>query len=154
MVGYSSVTCSRIVRVCGAADNLAFDVTLDRPTAEANLPEQNGRRTVSGRLYVFLSQRDAGEPMRGPSWFQPEPFFAVDVRDVQPGESRRIDASAEGYPEASTNCPPASTGCRRSWITIFIIRTRVRGPEIFIALSPRSKLSRTRRTPSHSCSIM
>lgn len=90
---------------CGAADNLAFDVTLDRAVAETQLPEQNGRRAVSGRLFVFLSQRDRGEPMRGPSWFQPEPFFAVDVRDVHPGETRRVDATADGYPDRLDKLP-------------------------------------------------
>ncbi|HVU88517.1 MAG TPA: alpha/beta hydrolase [Pirellulales bacterium] len=90
---------------CEAAENLAFDVTLDRAAAEASLPETNGHRAVSGRLYVFLSQRETGEPVRGPSWFQPEPFFGVDVRDVQPGEMRRIDGTANGYPEPLDKLP-------------------------------------------------
>jgi S-formylglutathione hydrolase FrmB len=54
----------------------------------------------TGRLFVFLSRRDRGEPMMGPNWFSPEPFFAVDVKDFQPGQTRTIDASAEGYPKS------------------------------------------------------
>ena len=96
---------SASVGAARAADELAFDVTLDRATAEGQLPERDGKRLVSGRLYVFLSQRELREPMRGPSWFQPEPFFAVDVHDVAPGAVCRVDRSADGYPEALDKLP-------------------------------------------------
>ncbi|HEY4313295.1 MAG TPA: alpha/beta hydrolase-fold protein [Pirellulales bacterium] len=88
-----------------AAEGVTFAVTLDRATAERQLPEQDGRRTVSGRLYVFLSQREVREPMRGPSWFQAEPFFGVDVQNVAPGDVLHVDARADGYPEALDKLP-------------------------------------------------
>jgi len=87
-----------------AAERLGFSVTLDRAVAEQALPAQEGRRAVSGRLYVFLSQRD-GEPMQGPNWFRPEPFFAVDVRDVEPGATRIVDDAADGFPDAMSKLP-------------------------------------------------
>lgn len=84
---------------------LAFQVTLDAKAAQAALPEQGGQRAASGRLYVFLSQRDVGQPISGPNWFHPEPFFGVDVRDVGPGETRRVDDSADGFPGRLSKLP-------------------------------------------------
>jgi hypothetical protein len=88
-----------------AAESLGFVVTLDRQTAEIALPERGGKRTVAGRLYVFLSQRGNNDPMRGPNWFQPEPFFGVDVRDVPPGAMCTIDDAADGFPEPLSKLP-------------------------------------------------
>jgi len=51
-----------------------------------------------GRLFVFLSQR-TGEPRFGPNWFQPEPFFAVDVRRFAAGQTRLVDETADSFPD-------------------------------------------------------
>ena len=55
----------------------SFEVTLDSQIAS---------EPVSGRLLVFLAKRNP-TPINGPSWFDPEPFFAVDVNDLKPGLS-------------------------------------------------------------------
>jgi len=89
----------------GAETTHRIVVTLDRATAERELPEHDGRRAVSGRLYVFLSQREVGEPMRGPNWFQPEPFFGVDVQDVTPGAAIVVDDTADGFPAPLSQLP-------------------------------------------------
>ena len=39
-----------------------------------------------------------GEPRKGPNWFQPKPFFAIDARDWKPGEPLGIGADAAGFP--------------------------------------------------------
>lgn len=39
----------------------------------------------SGRTYLFFS-KDQSEPRKGPNWFRPEPFVALDVANVRPGE--------------------------------------------------------------------
>jgi hypothetical protein len=86
--------------LAGAATTRAaieFDVTLDPAVA---------RQLVSGRLYVFLSPRPVQEPRDGPNWFSPEPFFAVDVKDFQPGTSRRLNDAADGFPERLSKLPP------------------------------------------------
>lgn len=74
---------------------IRFEVTLDRAAA---------KEPVSGRLYVFLSKREK-EPMRGPNWFAPEPFFRLDVNRFQPGETRVVDDSAEGFPDVLSRTP-------------------------------------------------
>ena len=88
-----------------SGEKLAFIVTLDRQAAERALPEASGNRAVSGRLYVFLSQRGSRDPMNGPNWFQPEPFFGVDVRDVVAGGTCRVDDSADGFPASLAELP-------------------------------------------------
>ena len=122
-----------------AADEPAFVVTLDRATAEGQFPDRDGKRLVSGRLYVFLSQREVREPMRGPSWFQPEPFFAVDVRNVAPGGVCRVDRTADGYPESLDKLPAGKYRARRFWTTISIIRTSRAASATFIARRARSR---------------
>lgn len=91
-------------RLC-SAEGPSFDVTLDQQTAQATLAEQKAAPRVTGRLYVFLSQR-GGEPMTGPSWFQPEPFYGIDVRDVPPGATMRVDDTADGFPDKLSKLPP------------------------------------------------
>lgn len=73
------------------AAELVFRVTLDPQVAQS---------PIAGRLFVFLSSSNASEPRLGPNWFSPEPFFGQDVEDFQPGASRNIDKSADGYPAA------------------------------------------------------
>jgi len=87
-----------------AEDGIQFAITLDRAIAEQTLLPQEGRRAVSGRLYVFFSQR-GGQPISGPNWFKPEPFAGAEVRDVQPGDTRKIDASAAAFPDSLAKLP-------------------------------------------------
>jgi len=56
-------------------------------------------KPISGRVYVMLAAGDSKvEPRLGPNWFNPQPFFARDVKDWKPGEPARIDDSADGFP--------------------------------------------------------
>ncbi len=54
--------------------------------------------SYSGRVYVMLSLRAAGEPRFGPSWSATEPFYAIDVVDWKPEAPLVIDDSALGFP--------------------------------------------------------
>ena len=80
-----------------AAEKLAFEVTLDRSVAEAG---------ITGRLFVFLSQQTDREPRFGPNWYSPEPFFGVEVRSFEPGQTRRVDDSADGFPGPLSTLTP------------------------------------------------
>jgi S-formylglutathione hydrolase FrmB len=82
-----------------AAEPLRFSVRLDAAVAP---------QPLSGRLYVFLSQRPGGEPRFGPDWFNPEPFFGLDVEKMQPGTSRRLDDRADGFPGPLSKLPPGA----------------------------------------------
>ncbi len=78
------------------AEPLKFRVRLDADVA---------RQPVTGRLFVFLSTRRS-QPRFGPDWFRPEPFFAVDVEQFQPGTSRDLDGQADGFPAPLPQLPP------------------------------------------------
>lgn len=54
--------------------------------------------SYSGRVYVMLSLREAGEPRLGPFWFAPEPFYAIDVVDWKPEAPLVIEDTALGFP--------------------------------------------------------
>jgi hypothetical protein len=90
---------SLLLLVSGAracAEPLSFEVRLDERVTQA---------PVTGRLLVFLSQKENQEPRLGPEWFQPEPFFGLDVQDFAPGESRTIDDKADAFPEKLSKLP-------------------------------------------------
>ncbi len=54
-------------------------------------------KKVSGRVLVFFSKRNRS-PVTGPNWFAPEPFYGIDVKNVEPADSIVIDDSAAGFP--------------------------------------------------------
>ncbi len=62
----------------------------------------------TGRVYVMLSRRPMTEPPVGPNWFQPEPFFARDVKDWKPGETIGVGADALGFPMPLAKLPKGS----------------------------------------------
>lgn len=61
---------------------------------------------VSCRVYVILDKAIHRTPRYGPSIFNPEPFFAIDVKDWKPGETIVIDNNALGYPVNLDRIPP------------------------------------------------
>jgi hypothetical protein len=79
-----------------AAEPLRFRVRLDPSVAD---------RPITGRLYVFLSQRST-QPRFGPDWFRPEPFFGDDVERFEPGGTRQIDSGSDGFPAPLSNLRP------------------------------------------------
>ncbi|HUT92733.1 MAG TPA: alpha/beta hydrolase-fold protein [Thermoguttaceae bacterium] len=80
-----------------SAEPIQFRVWLDGAAA---------KEPIAGRLYVFVSQRMRGEPRFGPDWFQPEPFFGLDVATFQPGTSCQIDDRADGFPDKLSRLRP------------------------------------------------
>ncbi len=56
-------------------------------------------RPFSGRVYVMLSARDPGGLPNGPNWFRPEPFFARDVTNWNPGEPLALGADSLAFPK-------------------------------------------------------
>ncbi|MDZ4820098.1 MAG: alpha/beta hydrolase-fold protein [Planctomycetota bacterium] len=76
------------------------------PKIRVTLPEGVSERPVSGRLYLFLSQKPFGMPMRSLDWFSPEPFYSVRIDGFAPGESRAIDDSAAGFPDKLSTLKP------------------------------------------------
>ena len=74
---------------------ISFDVTL---------AESIESKPVSGRLLLFFSKQSP-QPMMGPNWFGPEPFFGIDVKNVKPGDVLTIDEKTPGCPGTFDNVP-------------------------------------------------
>ena len=67
---------------------LEFRLTFDRSVSA---------QPFTGRVYVMLFKQDVKELRSGPNWFQPDPFFAQDVKDWQPGQPLVLDGKALGF---------------------------------------------------------
>jgi pimeloyl-ACP methyl ester carboxylesterase len=80
-------------RVCGEE----FRITLDKKV----FPQP-----VSGRILVVLSKEKNQQPPGGPSWFNPDPFFALDVKELPPGQAVVLDDKALGFPGPLTKQAP------------------------------------------------
>ncbi|MGH7172718.1 MAG: alpha/beta hydrolase-fold protein [Gemmataceae bacterium] len=75
---------------------LEFRLTFDRGVSA---------RPFTGRVYVMLFKQDAKELRSGPSWFHPDPFFAKDVKDWQPGQPLVLDGKSRGFPVTMDKVP-------------------------------------------------
>jgi pimeloyl-ACP methyl ester carboxylesterase len=63
-------------------------------------------KPVTARVYVMLATPGSpGEPRLGPDWFQPQPFYALDVTDWKPGTPLRVGSQAMGYPGPVSELP-------------------------------------------------
>ena len=77
----------------------------EKPAVEVTLADGVTQQAITGRLYVYLTQSNAGEQRNGPNWFDPEPFFRLDVKDFAPGQQRVVDDSAAGFPDVLSKLP-------------------------------------------------
>src|SRR3954463_4392139 len=70
---------------------LAFEVTYDAGVRPG---------PISARVYVMLgpAQGGKGEPRKGPDWFPPRPFCAVEAKEGKAGEPLRVGPDAVGFP--------------------------------------------------------
>jgi hypothetical protein len=79
-----------------------FALASSVPAAELEFhlrfPASKRAEPFTGRVYVMLTAVDTKQLLGGPNWFRPEPFFAVDVKDVKPGAAMVIDKKALGHP--------------------------------------------------------
>jgi S-formylglutathione hydrolase FrmB len=78
---------------------LEFQVSFDRTVSPA---------PFSGRVYVLLSKEAHRQPPAGPNWFNPDPFFARDVRDWKPGEQVVLGGDCLGFPDPLPTVPKGS----------------------------------------------
>lgn len=60
--------------------------------------------TLQGRLYVMLTQRPM-PPIGGPNWFNPEPFFAIEVENWKAGETIVVGDDATGMTGPPSTVP-------------------------------------------------
>ncbi len=82
----------------------------------------------AGRLYVFVSQREEREPRLGPDWFNPEPFFGLDVAAPRPGDAIVVDDRADGYPASLSRLAPGDYRVQALLATNPDVQDHARGP--------------------------
>jgi S-formylglutathione hydrolase FrmB len=75
---------------------LEFHLTFDRAISS---------QPFTGRVYVMLSRQAVQDLRSGPNWFRPDPFFALDVKDWEPGRPRVLGPGALGYPMPPAQVP-------------------------------------------------
>jgi hypothetical protein len=121
------VTVARVLAVLLAAAITTSSPAAARPAAPLHfaVTYRSGiTDTYTGRVYVMLSTSDRGEPREGPSWFRPEPFFALDVEDWKPETPLVFDDQALGYPG-----PPASIEAG-TWRIQAVMRCNLDSPTV------------------------
>lgn len=79
--------------------------------------------TFTGRVYVMLGQ-GRQEPRFGPAWFNPAPFFGLDVVDWKAATPLVIDDSAHGFPDIMSVTPDGE------WILQAVLRRDLDSPSI------------------------
>jgi hypothetical protein len=87
------------VSALAQARPLEFRLTFDR---------QVSTQPFTGRVYVMLFKQDVKELRPGPDWFHPDPFFAKDVKDWQPGQPLVLDGKSLGFPATMDKTPKAT----------------------------------------------
>ncbi len=64
---------------------------------------------ATGRLVVYLirdgAQVGPASPADGPFWYDPQPLYGIDVRDLKPGEAAGIDDSATAFGPKLSDLP-------------------------------------------------
>ncbi len=76
---------------------VAQSATKTKFSVQIKLSNDLETEPVSGRLFLFFS-KGMQDPMQGPNWFSPEPFFGKDVTDVKPGDVVTMDQELSGCP--------------------------------------------------------
>ena len=77
--------------------------------------------SYTGRVYLMFTQ-GWGQPRFGPSWFNTEPFFAVDVDQWKPGEPLTFDDNAHSFPK------PLSKLSKSDWNVQAVMRLNQNSP--------------------------
>lgn len=87
-----------IVAALLAADmSLAQSSVSTKVAFRIKLDQQVATEPISGRILLFFS-KGMKDPMSGPNWFSPEPFFGKDVVDMKPGDEIVLDNQIRGFP--------------------------------------------------------
>jgi S-formylglutathione hydrolase FrmB len=90
ILGFLSCLCSlSLTEPCDAQAPTAFHVTLSKQVAT---------QPVTGRVFVFITANPQRSPMQGPNWFSPEPFAALEVKDLRPDGTVIVDDQADCFP--------------------------------------------------------
>ncbi|MBY0522887.1 MAG: hypothetical protein K2R98_05795 [Gemmataceae bacterium] len=100
-------TCARVTALLGVVLFLSTAVAADPRPLEFRLrfDKAQSDKPFTGRVYVLLTKQDTKTLPGGFNWFQPEPIFARDVKDWQPGDTISIGADSLGFPKKLAELP-------------------------------------------------
>ena len=92
-----------IVSLAILAGNTAF---AEPPRIEIAVAPDILKAPYTGKLYVMTTTRGGRDPMHGPGWFNPQPFFAFDVKELKNGQTLVLDPDASrGHPVPLVDLP-------------------------------------------------
>ena len=93
-----------LVLTLAICENVAITAVAEKPsftlTYDAKLDD-----TFSGPVYLMFTESRRGRPSAGPDWFNPEPFYRIDVEDWKPGEPLEFGSETPGYPATLGRLP-------------------------------------------------
>lgn len=75
------------------------------PKFRVRLSESVASKPITGRLFVFATASAQRSPMQGPNWFSPEPFAAIDVNGLKPGDTVEFDSAVDAFPAEIAKWP-------------------------------------------------
>jgi hypothetical protein len=86
--------------------SLAENAKLETPRFHLTFGPEITPRPFTGRVFLLTSKNPSGDLPQRPKWFNPEPFFAQDVKDWQPGDSLVFGPDALGCPQPLAKLVP------------------------------------------------
>jgi len=90
------------------------------PRFEISFPGSVHAQPITGRVFVVITRKPAPEPrLQIGSWTQETPFFATDVKELQPGASAAINDATLGYPLRSLQDIPEGDYFVQALINIY-----------------------------------
>lgn len=95
----------RLILVLGALLLPQFLMAAGPLEFELAFPAKVLSKPFTGRVYVMLTRGTPRGLMSGPDWFNPEPFFALDVVGWKPEEKLVLGAGALAFPVAMKDIP-------------------------------------------------
>lgn len=96
--------CVTILSACFTPSSTAFAQA--QPIGiVVKLAKQVTDKPVTGRVLVFITTNPQKQPIKGLSWFGPEPFAAIEVKKMQPDGSVILDDRAECFPQPISKWP-------------------------------------------------
>ena len=90
------------ILLAGFSANLFAQAT---PAFVVKLPKQVTDKAITGRVLVFVTTDKQKQPIKGLSWFAPEPFAAMEVTKLAPDASVIVDDKADCFPEPISKWP-------------------------------------------------
>lgn len=84
---------------------LTLAVAQSKPSVEVRVTLGADQKPFSGRLLITFTRNEPRPVVRSINWFNPEPAFAMIVKDWAPGEARSLTRDAIGYPVSLEKLP-------------------------------------------------